>query len=166
MGGRQGVLHGPLRAQILVMSQAVCVFGCPAFRSDCEDVLSEALVSAPHGGVANGWDTPPFAHRLWGCPRRFACLVALTPLLSEQIVRMSRARRWLQHPQGEPPWGIAQARSRPDFGDVSSGLPEKARTPQILQIPRKEINEFCLSGPSWDASRSSLGASWGPLGPS
>ena len=86
-------------------------------------------------------------------------MVAQTPLLSEQIVRMSRARRWLQHPQGEPPWGIAQARSRPDFGDVSSGLPEKARTPKSFKY-RKEINEFCLSGPSGTP----LGALLGPLG--
>ena len=86
-------------------------------------------------------------------------MVAQTPLLSEQIVRMSRARRWLQHPQGEPPWGIAQARSRPDFGDVSSGLPEKARTPKSFKY-LKEINEFCLSGPSGTP----LGALLGPLG--
>ena len=30
----------------------------------------------------------------------------------------------------------------------------------------REIDDFCLSGPSGDASRSSLGASWGPLWPS
>ena len=39
------------------------------------------------------------------CLRRFACLVAWTSLLSEQMARMSQARRWLQHPKGPRLWG-------------------------------------------------------------
>eukprot|EP00959_Pyramimonas_sp_CCMP1952_P084548 1768578-Pyramimonas_sp.AAC.1 len=43
--------------------------------------------------------------------------------MAEQILRMSRARRLFSHGQGGRDWGIAQARSRPDCVDVSSGLP-------------------------------------------
>ena len=41
---------------------------------------------------------------------------------------------------------------------------ENARRPKTSKKPMK-INDFGLLGPSRDASRSSLGASWGPLGP-
>ena len=60
-----------------------------ASKSICEDVSSEALLSAPHGGPPGGNCTGPFALRLLGCLRRFACLVVQTPLLSDQIVRTS-----------------------------------------------------------------------------
>ena len=56
-GGGRGVLRGPVRAQIVGMSQAVCLFGCPtslAFGADWEDVSGEALVSALRRGVALG----------------------------------------------------------------------------------------------------------------
>ena len=46
-------MRGPVRAQMAGISQAVCLLGClnsSAFRADCEDVSSEALVSAPRGG--------------------------------------------------------------------------------------------------------------------
>ena len=46
-------MHGPVRARIAGISQAVCLSGCLdsfAFRTNCEDVSSEALVSAPQGG--------------------------------------------------------------------------------------------------------------------
>ena len=64
--------------------------------ADGEDVSSETLVSTPQGEAASG----PFAARLWGCLRRYSSLVSQTPLLSGQIARMSRARRWLQLPKG------------------------------------------------------------------
>ena len=120
-GSRQGRFHGPVRGQIVGMSQAVCLFWCPtplAFGADFEDVSGDSLASVPQRGAASGYDTRPFAARLCGCLRRCACLVAQTSLLSEQMVRMYRARRWFQHPKGKPP----AARSRPDCGDVSGGL--------------------------------------------
>ena len=63
-----------------------------------------AVFSIPRG-AARGYLTGLSAPRLWGCLSRFACLVAWISLLSEQIARMSRARRLLQHPKGEPPYG-------------------------------------------------------------
>ena len=58
-GGRQGVYHGPVRAQIVGMSQAVCLFRTSTslafgadFEADFEDVSSEALVLALPGGGA------------------------------------------------------------------------------------------------------------------
>ena len=42
---------------------------------------------------------------------------------------------------------------------------ENARTPNTFKILRKSC-DFCLSGPSWEASWRLLGASWRPLGPS
>ena len=65
----------------------------------------------------------PFAPRLRGCLRRFACSVARHLSLSEQILRMSQAIRWFQHPQGGRQGCISRARSGPDCGDVSGGLP-------------------------------------------
>merc|ERR1712039_985468 len=100
-GSRQGVYHGPVRGQFVGMSQAVCSFSCPtslAFRADCEDVSGGALVSAPLRGAARGVFTGPFAAILWGCLRRFACFHAQHPSLGEQIVGMSQAGRWFQHP--------------------------------------------------------------------
>ena len=44
-------------AQIVRMSQAVCLLGWPdsfAFRADCEDVSGGALASASQGGTASG----------------------------------------------------------------------------------------------------------------
>ena len=120
-GGPQGPGHFRIRAQIAGMSQAVCLSGGPdsfAFRADCWDVSSEVVVSTPQGGAARGYDTRPFAPRLWGCLRRFACLHAQHPLLSEQFVRMSQARRWFQHSQGGATRVGTLQDSRPDCGDV------------------------------------------------
>ena len=92
-----------IRAQIGGMSQAVCLFACStssAFGAVSEDVSGEALVSAlPRGGVRR-YDTRPFAPRLWGRLRRFACLGAQHPVVSEHFVRTSQARRWFQESQG------------------------------------------------------------------
>ena len=96
-GGTPGCNHGPVRAQIVGMSQAVCLFACPTsspFGAVFEDVSGEALVSGLPMGGARGCLTGPFAPRLWGCIRRFACWRAQHLLLSEQI---SQARRWFQH---------------------------------------------------------------------
>ena len=117
---------GPVRAQFVGMSQAVCLFGCStslAFGADFEDVSGDSLVSALLRGAAGVVSRAPFAPSLWGCLRRFACSVAQHPSLSEQILRMSQAIRWLQHPQGGRQGGISWARSGPDCGDVSGGLP-------------------------------------------
>ena len=42
---------------------------------------------------------------------------------------------------------------------------ENAKTPKSFKN-HLEINDFCLSGPSWEASWRLPGASWRPLGPS
>ena len=100
-GVRQGVLHGPARAQNVGMSQAVCLFACStsaAFGAVCEYVSGEALASASPRGCARGYCTGPLALRLGGCLRRFACLRAQHPLPSEQFARMCHARRWFQPP--------------------------------------------------------------------
>ena len=100
-GGRQGCLHGLVRGHFVGMSQAVCLFLCPtsfAFGADCEDVSSEALISAPLRGAARGGCTGSFAATLWGCLRRLACFWAQHPSLGEQIARMSQAGCWFQHP--------------------------------------------------------------------
>eukprot|EP00959_Pyramimonas_sp_CCMP1952_P210893 4413076-Pyramimonas_sp.AAC.1 len=69
--------EGRLRAQIGMVSQAVCLFGCPISFSVgevSEDVSYEALVSAFPRGGARGYITGPFAPRLGWCLRRFAGL--------------------------------------------------------------------------------------------
>eukprot|EP00959_Pyramimonas_sp_CCMP1952_P456832 9473830-Pyramimonas_sp.AAC.1 len=53
------------------------------------------------GENARGIARPPLAPRLRGRLKRFACLPAQHPPLSEQIWRMSRAKRWLPHPKGQ-----------------------------------------------------------------
>eukprot|EP00959_Pyramimonas_sp_CCMP1952_P265968 5560900-Pyramimonas_sp.AAC.1 len=81
------------------MSQAVCSFSCPTsfvFRADCGDVPGGALVSAPLKEAARSAFTGPFAASLRGCLKRFARFHAQHSWLSEQIVRMSRARRSFQ----------------------------------------------------------------------
>ena len=100
-GSRQGWLHGPVRGQFVGMSQAVCLFRCStsfAFRADCEDVSGGALASATRRGAARGVFTGSFAAILWGCLRRFACFGGQSRVRLDQIVRMSQAGRWLQHP--------------------------------------------------------------------
>ena len=47
-----------------------------------------------------------------------------------QNARMSQARRWFQHSSGGRQGGMTRARSRPDCGDVSGGLPVSAFGPQ------------------------------------
>ena len=77
-GGRQGVLHGRVRAQIAWMSLEVCLLGWSdsfVFRSDCEDVLSEALVSPPALLLPNVLFLPPPRPPLF-------CLLPLLRLLA------------------------------------------------------------------------------------
>ena len=93
---KEGVSHPPVRGQFVGMPHAASLFGCLdsfAFKAYCEDVSGEALASAPQGGAARGGFARPFAPRLWGCLKRFACSVAQHLSLSEQILRMSQARR-------------------------------------------------------------------------
>ena len=76
-GAAGGGCTGPVRAQFVGMSEAVCLFGGPtsfAFGTDFEDVSSDSLVSAPPKGAAGGYLMGPFGPSLWGCLRRFACL--------------------------------------------------------------------------------------------
>eukprot|EP00959_Pyramimonas_sp_CCMP1952_P315737 6608569-Pyramimonas_sp.AAC.1 len=60
---------------------------------DLEGVSGGALFSAPLRGAARGCCTVPFGAVGWGCLKRFASFLSQHPLLSEQIWRMSRARR-------------------------------------------------------------------------
>ena len=78
----------------------------------------------PQGGRQGVVSRAPFAPSLWGCLRRFACSVAQHPLLSEQILKMSQAIRWVQHPRRCAAEGVSHGpRSRPVCRDVSGGLP-------------------------------------------
>eukprot|EP00959_Pyramimonas_sp_CCMP1952_P263431 5508812-Pyramimonas_sp.AAC.1 len=83
------------------MPRGGSMFGCPdwsSFRAECENVSSEMLASVFPKGSRQGAFTGPFAPRLRGCLKRFAC--AKTRLLSEQLVKMYRARRCFQHSDG------------------------------------------------------------------
>ena len=83
-GAAGGGFRGPVRAQIVGMSQAVCVFGGPtslAFGTDFEDVSGDSLASAPPKGAARGYCTGPVraqfvemsqAVRLFGGPTSLA----------------------------------------------------------------------------------------------
>ena len=63
----------------------------PLTHTHCEDVSGEALVSALPRGSRQSGDAPGFASGLWGCLKRFACLVDWTCV---------RARRWQQEEGG------------------------------------------------------------------
>ena len=113
-GAAGGYLTGPVRAPFVGMSQAVCLFRFPtsfAFGAAPPDVSGEALVSAPLGAQIARMSravclcslaiyTGPFAAILWRCIKRFACFGGQSRLRPEQILRMSRARRWLSYPRG------------------------------------------------------------------
>ena len=91
-GGRQGVLHGPVRAQIAVMSQTcMCLVAQTPLLSDQIARMSEAQRWFQHleGGRQRVGRSSVRAQIL-GCPRRFACLVAQTPFLSEQAYQGAR----------------------------------------------------------------------------
>ena len=63
----------------------------PLTHTHCEDVSGEALVSALPRGSRQSGDAPGFASGLWGCLKRFACLVVWTCV---------RATRWQQEEGG------------------------------------------------------------------
>ena len=108
--------------------------------ADGGDVSSETLVSTPQGEAASG----PFAARLWGCLRRYSSLVSQTPLLSGQIARMSRARRWLQLPKGGAAMGYgirplaARLRGYLERGvRFAPATPVHSETPCHLDVRRR-----------------------------
>ena len=105
---RHRCLPFPVRAQIVGMSQAVCLFACStssAFGTVSEDAPGEALVSALPWGRQGGMTLARSRPDCGGCLRRFVCLAAWTSALSKKIARIFRARRRIQHPMGKPPGG-------------------------------------------------------------
>ena len=112
--GGQGVFHGPVRAQIVGMSQAVCLFRTSTsleFGAKSEGVSGEALVSAlPHSDTVDSLSHSDEITPLPQSDSHTPCEDVSGEALVSALPRGSRQ-------------GVFHGpRSRPVCGDVSGGL--------------------------------------------
>ena len=134
-GAAGGYCTGPRSRHFVGMSQAVWQFSGPAslaFGADLEDVSGDSLASAPPKGAAGGYLTGPVRAQfvgmsqavcLFGGPTSFAFGADFEDVSSDSLVSAL--------PRGAA-GGISWARSGPDCGDVSGGLPVLG--PNILRF--------------------------------